>query len=807
MFDKWEQFKDLIGRLVNGAASQPKPPRSRLQLEALEERWCPAIVWTWNGPAGMTSNWSDPNGGNWLVTVPGLATVPAAAGMYPGQAGSVGDVVKFNNGDSGPANEDVQLGAPLGALEVTTSVTLTINNPVTVTGAAGDFLLDFGTISIGGNGNLWLTNLGGANSNFWWDGTITGTGPFVVAGSQLTITPDVNGLNLVFLGTNMYVRASSSDPSQNGSVTLVGMNTNLVLTGTDNAITVGNGGTLNLNQNVPAKAQNTVGGIAVGTMATTGQDWDGDYAVQVFAGGTLSRSDLNLQGTVDQVLIGGAVYNDGGTVTVNGTYDKLAITGSDENGYSYWQGSAASSLLQLATGTNINGVGTFEIDTGTLQFGSGGSSQWDDLDSAGLNFGNDAPTNLTFVAFAGTTPGTVTVHGAVTLAANTTTTLNYTGADATTGDPDATDLLDVQGGVLTLAGSLYLNSLNSTMLSEPGVFFDDNFATAAINGAFAPITDSTKSVDTGKPKKVNNQTWLYLVTMKQKVKVNMQSSLNPSQNGQAVTFLATVTTPDGGMPTGTVSFVDEDTGDVLDTVALDGSNQVEYTTSTLPVGDVTLDVTYSGDCQYAGNTSLVLTQVVDPATTTTDLTSSVNPSQYGQGVTFTAYVMPSYSGASPTGTVTFFDGTTALDTETLTSSGAVSFTTSSLVMGNHTVTAVYSGDSTWTGSTSDELTQVVNTATTSVNLTASLNPSYYGEAVTFTALVSPSYYGTTPTGTVTFYNGSTLLATVTLVNGQASFTISTLPVGTNPIAAFYSGDSIWTGSTSNELDSVVVSQG
>ena len=123
---------------------------------------------------------------------------------------------------------------------------------------------------------------------------------------------------------------------------------------------------------------------------------------------------------------------------------------------------------------------------------------------------------------------------------------------------------------------------------------------------------------------------------------------------------------------------------------------------------------YSGDSIWTSSTSNELFQEVDAATTTTSLTSSLNLSQYGQAVTFTAYVTPSYSGTSPTGTVTFYDGCTALDTETLTNSGQVSYTTSALAEGDQEIRAVYSGDSLWTGSTSPVLTEVVNLAAPTV---------------------------------------------------------------------------------------------
>jgi hypothetical protein len=97
----------------------------------------------------------------------------------------------------------------------------------------------------------------------------------------------------------------------------------------------------------------------------------------------------------------------------------------------------------------------------------------------------------------------------------------------------------------------------------------------------------------------------------------------------------------------------------------------------------------------------------EKAATDTALSSSKLSSSQGDEVTFTALVTPSSAGITPTGTVTFMDGATTLGTETLNVSRA-SFKTNSLAVGSHSITAVYGGDSNFTGSTSLALTQTVN---------------------------------------------------------------------------------------------------
>ena len=184
--------------------------------------------------------------------------------------------------------------------------------------------------------------------------------------------------------------------------------------------------------------------------------------------------------------------------------------------------------------------------------------------------------------------------------------------------------------------------------------------------------------------------------------------------------------------------------------------------------------------------------------TSTSVASSLNPSVFDQAVTFTATVTS--TGGTPTGTVTFKDGTTTLGTGAL-SSGKATFKTSTLAVGTHSITAVYGGSTSFAGSTSAVLTQTVKQASSSTSLASSLNPSTFGAAVIFTATVTST--GGTPTGTVTFKDGTTTLGTGALSSGKATFKTSTLAVGTHSITAVYGGSSNFVTSTSSVLTQTV----
>jgi Bacterial Ig-like domain (group 3) len=108
---------------------------------------------------------------------------------------------------------------------------------------------------------------------------------------------------------------------------------------------------------------------------------------------------------------------------------------------------------------------------------------------------------------------------------------------------------------------------------------------------------------------------------------------------------------------------------------------------------------------------------------------------YGLALTFTATVSAAAPGAgTPSGTVTFLDGAVTIATGTLNGSGVATYTTSTLTVGSHSITAVYGGDLSFITSTSGAVNQsIVPDSATAV--TANVNPSTYGGSVTFTAWV------------------------------------------------------------------------
>jgi hypothetical protein len=187
----------------------------------------------------------------------------------------------------------------------------------------------------------------------------------------------------------------------------------------------------------------------------------------------------------------------------------------------------------------------------------------------------------------------------------------------------------------------------------------------------------------------------------------LESSLNPSILGQPVTFTATVTNGADPVTDGSVIFSED--AATLATVALNASGQAVFSTSVLGVGDHDITASYTGTAVFAESEATV-TQTVTNAETSTALTSSLNPSTFGQSVTFTATVTSGTPAVPVTsGTVSFLDGTTTLTAGiALNAQGQATLSTSTLAVGNHLITASYSGTTGLAASTSAVLTQVVD---------------------------------------------------------------------------------------------------
>lgn len=277
----------------------------------------------------------------------------------------------------------------------------------------------------------------------------------------------------------------------------------------------------------------------------------------------------------------------------------------------------------------------------------------------------------------------------------------------------------------TLSGGVYISPVGITLGATDatsGVLYtyfqlDGGPATAYDIGSSQPIPVTALGSHTFKYWSVdyarNIETAHSLAfTIANGTSTTLAVSPNPALYGQNVILKVTVTDPSSATtPTGTVTFLNGATVMAMLTLV---NGSASLSTTYLPVGSTGLSASYSGATGFPASTSAVVNEVVQALEASyTLLRSSENPSVSGDSVTFTATVTAAVSGI-PTGTVTFMDGAAVLGTGTLSYPNAT-FTTSTLSVGTHSVTAVYGGDANYGVSTSTPLSQVVNAAAASVS--------------------------------------------------------------------------------------------
>jgi len=283
--------------------------------------------------------------------------------------------------------------------------------------------------------------------------------------------------------------------------------------------------------------------------------------------------------------------------------------------------------------------------------------------------------------------------------------------------------------------------------------------------------------------------------------VALVSSANPSVFGATgAAFTATVSDSSAlssGVPTGTVQFA-------TNGVAFGGAVTLSGGMAGSPVlsaallpGNYTVTAVYSGDANYAGSNSTI-TQTNNPAASALVIASAANPSVYGQSnVIFTATLSDNSGGSSgiPSGSVQFkINGAPFGSAATLIGGVATSLALPvNFVAAHYTVTAAYTGDADFAGTTNSFI-QTNSLANSAVVVVSSANPWAYGEAgPAFTATVSDSsaHSTGTPTGTVQFEtNGVAFGGVVSLSGGIASSPAlsGSLSAGSYTVTAVYAGD-------------------
>jgi hypothetical protein len=204
---------------------------------------------------------------------------------------------------------------------------------------------------------------------------------------------------------------------------------------------------------------------------------------------------------------------------------------------------------------------------------------------------------------------------------------------------------------------------------------------------------------------------------------------------------------------------------------------------------------YAGDSNYRASLSSAVSLTAEKGTPTVAVSASPNPATTGTPLTLTAMVTG--SGLMPTGTVIFNDGIKQLGPGTLNSNGAATFSSSSLAVGTHSITASYGGDTNYNSATSSASSlSIIPVGTTTSSVTVAPSATTITDQQSVTVTISVAGGQSAPTGVITVSSGS-YSAQQPISNGSTTFTIAAgnLASGTNTLTATYSGDAVYAGST------------
>jgi hypothetical protein len=309
---------------------------------------------------------------------------------------------------------------------------------------------------------------------------------------------------------------------------------------------------------------------------------------------------------------------------------------------------------------------------------------------------------------------------------------------------------------------------------------------------------------------------------------SLRSVSGPVAFGAGIYLMTSVSGASGkGVPTGTVA-VSMD-GVAFATFPVDSTGQVDFyvqdylSNSTVIPGTHTFAATYSGDSSFnASSTASASSITVSKGNISTFAIPNMTTLKSGQPLQIYLSTNSDSGSVVPTGTIQLYDNGVALGSPlTLVSSGAqgssvaqAEYTTSTLTVGKHVLSATYPGDTYYNavdnGSFSQESSTVTVTAasqaSTKTTLTQSVSSLSVGQSVIYAIKVVPVTSNTaTPTGTVTLSNtnigtfGSTIASATSLANGSVQITVPFSAAGPLELFASYSGDSNFDPSVSSVL--------
>jgi len=605
----------------------------------------------------------------------------------------------------------------------------------------------------------------------------TGTVTFSM-GSTTLGTSTVSGGIATFasstlpLGSNLITATYSGDGSYNSSVATVTQ----TVAKTTPTVNVSTSGSSIFGQSVTITASVPVGPTGTITITSGGV---------TLGSGTITSSNGVVTITTTQLPVGSDVI----TASYGGDTTNNSATGTATQVVT--KASPTETLTSSLNPSSFNQAVTF---TATLPTNTTGSVTFTNGLTAlsTVNLVNGVASITTSTLPAGSDSITATYNGDTnnnTATANLTQTVNKTTPALTVvSAPNPSNF----GATVTITTTLPIGTTGTVTVTSGGITLvsgpiSATTGIAVVTTTSLPVGNDPITSTYGGDSNNNSATGTTSQTVtKAAPTVSLASSLNPSTFNQSVTFTATLPTNATGM----ITFLDGST--TLGTGTISSGTAI-FTTSTLAVGVHSITASYNGDTDYNPATSSALSQTVnkDSPVLPIPVVSSTSPI-VGTPVTITETVPSGVSGP-----VTFSNGSTPIGTAPIVG-GVATITVSNLPLGTNQITASTPGDSNNNPAVSPPVSVTVGKAVPTVAVTSSLNPSIINQAVIFTATAA-----TGATGTITFLDGATILGTGTLNNSQATWTTSTLIVGSHTITVSYGGDTSNNPSTSAPLTQIV----
>lgn len=263
--------------------------------------------------------------------------------------------------------------------------------------------------------------------------------------------------------------------------------------------------------------------------------------------------------------------------------------------------------------------------------------------------------------------------------------------------------------------------------------------------------------------------------------------------GNTSQLIATVTSA-YGTPTGSIAFTDN--GTALATQALlAGTTNLTYTGA--GAGTHSITATYAPTGSFAASAASC-SEFVNALPTTSILSVTPTTSTYASPVTLTATVAPATppGPSTPTGTVTFYNGSSVIGISTL-AGGVASVALSSLPAGTYPLTCVYSGSTVYATSNCNPVSVSVKAAATTLTLSSSLNPATAFSTVSFTARLVVNGGSSGAGNTILLRINGQVINLTTDATGTASYIISTLTPNSYPVAVNFAATSNLLGSSAS----------